>query len=136
MKYIIVSDGKNVAYNSFYLPCIRSLPSPVVIAMAVVEADPPDPVADVPPADVPDGFLVVEARVVWEGWTSLPPKKHQKWSFQCQNSKTKELLCEVHSLPVANTTTIMVTIVKTDITPTMIPTRALFILKVASNFYN
>ena len=64
MKYIIVSDGKNVAYNSFYLPCIRSLPSPVVIAMAVVEADPPDPVADVPPADVPDAFLVVEARVV------------------------------------------------------------------------
>ena len=64
MKYIIVSDGKNVAYNSFYLPCIRSLPSPVVIAMAVVEADPLDPVADVPPADVPDGFLVVEARVV------------------------------------------------------------------------
>ena len=32
--------------------------------MAVVDADPPDPVAEVPPADVPDAFLVVEARVV------------------------------------------------------------------------
>ena len=64
MKYIILCDGKNVAYTSFYLPSIRSLPSPVVIAMAVVAADPPDPVAEVPPADVPDAFLVVEARVV------------------------------------------------------------------------